>query len=44
MVELVVAVIALFNVGIFLAHAIDAYSAESAAPKAPGPHGARRDA
>ena len=27
-----------------LAHAIDAYSAESAAPKAPGPSGARREA
>jgi hypothetical protein len=42
--ELAAVIIGLCSAGIFLAHAIDAYSTESAAPKAPGPSGARREA
>ena len=37
MVELVVAIVGLCSAGIFLALAIDAYQAESAEPKSPGP-------
>jgi hypothetical protein len=37
MVELVVAIVGLCSAGIFLTLAIDAYQAESAEPKSPGP-------
>jgi hypothetical protein len=42
--ELAAVIIGLCSAGIFLAHAIDAHGTESAAPKTPGPFGARRDA